>query len=457
MRAPPPRSGPPARGARASIAGRRLALRAAVAAVGAVVTLAQIAGLPAPTRAAADAPPAALAGFPDFEIVESAPVETTLDHADVRNAHEVWLEMIRGARRSLDFAEFYASSAPGEPLEDVIAAIEGAATRGVRVRFIGDKRFFSVYPETYARLAAREGVAVRRIDFGRIAGGVLHAKYFLVDGEQTFLGSQNFDWRALEHIQELGVRVRDERFTRVLQDLFEQDWGWSRDIGDSAADGAAGGEGARAIDAFAPIPRRYDVPLSVPGIPSDSLAFTPVMSPTGKIPDETLWDEPRLVALIDSAETDVCVQLLTYRPVSGRTYYATLENALRRAAARGVRVRLLVADWCKRASTIPYLKSLTLVPNVSVRMVTIPEWSGGFIPYARVVHAKYLVTDGRAAWIGTSNWESDYFHESRNVGVVVQSGRIGAVLSRFFEDGWGSPYAYDVDPLAEYAAPRIGE
>lgn len=45
-----------------------------------------------------------------IELVESWPVETTLDQPDLRDADVVWKEMIERARRSIDFAEFYASS-----------------------------------------------------------------------------------------------------------------------------------------------------------------------------------------------------------------------------------------------------------------------------------------------------------------------------------------------------------
>ena len=68
-----------------------------------------------------------------------------------------------------------------------------------------------------------------------------------------------------------------------------------------------------------------------------------------------------------------------------------------------------------------------------------------------------MVVDGRAAWIGTSNWEKDYFYESRNVGVIVESAKIGDILTRFFDGNWGSEYAYGVDPAVEYTVPRIGE
>lgn len=393
-----------------------------------------------------------IAGFPDLEIVESAPVETTLDHADIRNAAEVWLEMIRGATSSLDIAEFYASDDPvdaDDPLDRVVAAIEAAAQRGVRVRFLSSSSFFKTYPHIIDRLRASIGAGaatsgVLLLDFKAVAGGVLHAKYFIVDGEVVFLGSQNFDWRALVHIQELGVRVRDRAVATAYSAVFDVDWCTA--LAQSGARDACTG---RTVAATFPVTKSM--------APGERAVLTPVASPERFLPSGVPWDEPRLVALLDSAATSVAVQLLSYKPVSEGGYYDVLDGALRRAAARGVQVRLLCADWCKRPSTIPYLKSLAVVPNLEVRLLTVPQASSGFIPYARVIHSKYMIVDGRAAWIGTSNWERDYFHESRNVGLLIESERIAAILDRFFARGWESTYAYPVDPAADYTPPRIGE
>jgi phosphatidylserine/phosphatidylglycerophosphate/cardiolipin synthase-like enzyme len=185
---------------------------------------------------------------------------------------------------------------------------------------------------------------------------------------------------------------------------------------------------------------------------------TPVLSPTGWLPDSTLWDLPRLVDLIDRAQTSVRVQLLSYRTTGrDKDFFEALDNAFRRAAARGVQVQLLLADWSKRPGTIEDLKSLEVLPNVDVKLVTIPQWSGGFIPFARVVHAKYLVVDGTLGWVGTSNWEKSYFHTSRNVGLVVEGAPFAAQLDAFFLRTWNHAYATPVDPGAEYQAPRIGE
>jgi phosphatidylserine/phosphatidylglycerophosphate/cardiolipin synthase-like enzyme len=386
----------------------------------------------------------AQADSPSFELVESAPVETILDHAAIRNTAEVWLETLRGATRTIDVAAFYTSNAPGEPLEAIIAEIEGAAARDVQVRYLGEEKFYRIYPETLDRLAARPNVEVRRLATARLMGGVMHAKYFVVDARVVCVGSANFDWRSLRHIQEIGVRIESPAVASAFLEVFGMDWA------------LAGGRSERAADAFR-LPGSVGFPVALAVGGADSVRITPVFSPGGWLPRPELWDEPRLVELLDGARREIALQLLTYSPVSDGRYYERLENALRRAAARGVSVRILLSDWVKRPRTLPFVKSLGLVPSVAVRLVTIPESSGGFIPYARVAHAKYVLVDRARGWIGTSNWEEDYFTRSRNAGVVFDGGSTGETLHAFFETGWNSPYADDLRPEVEYAAPRISE
>lgn len=45
-----------------------------------------------------------------------------------------------------------------------------------------------------------EGVNVRRVNFGRLTGGILHSKFWIVDRKHVFLGSANLDWRALTQV-----------------------------------------------------------------------------------------------------------------------------------------------------------------------------------------------------------------------------------------------------------------
>jgi phosphatidylserine/phosphatidylglycerophosphate/cardiolipin synthase-like enzyme len=190
----------------------------------------------------------------------------------------------------------------------------------------------------------------------------------------------------------------------------------------------------------------------------EAVRVWPAFSPAGLVPEEELLELPRMLEWISEARERVSVQVLTYRTAGyGGEYFGELEDALRAAAARGVEVRLLVADWGKRRGTIEGLKSLQLIPGIEVLMVTIPPASGGHIPFARVVHSKCLLVDGARAWVGSSNWEGSYFYKGRNVGLFVEGSAFGAALERRFSATWSSEYAAAVDPCVDYEVPRIGD
>jgi phosphatidylserine/phosphatidylglycerophosphate/cardiolipin synthase-like enzyme len=371
----------------------------------------------AATPARADKPPR-------LDLVESWPIETTLDHADIPDAGAVWLEMIAGAKKSLELGEFYFTSQPGSSLEPVLKAVEAAAARGVNVRILADAKFAKREAATLARLEANPKIAVRRYDMEGLTHGVLHAKYFLVDRKEVFFGSQNFDWRALTHIQELGIRTDAPDVVHALADVWDTDWAI-----------AGGGDKTRRVAT----PNAYTFPEKVGDV---SVSF--VASPKGLLPDESMWDLPRLVAMIDGAKKSVRVQVLTYQAIEKEGTWDELEAPLRRAAARGVEVELLVADWSRRVPTLDGLKTLAAVPHVHVKMMAIPPWSGGNIPFARVVHAKYMVVDGERAWVGTSNWEKGYFYGSRNVGIIVEGKPFAERLDRFFTGNFAGTYAVPV-------------
>ncbi len=383
-------------------------------------------------------------GFANFEIVESIPIETDFDYPDILNTSEVWLEMINGAKRTLDIEQFYISTQSGEPLEEIIQAIIEAGKRGVNVRIIADGGMHKTYPETLDKLSKEKNIEVRLINYRQISGGVQHAKYFIVDGKAVFIGSQNFDWRALKHIFELGFRIVDENAAKIFTDVFEIDWKLSSNDTTITKEQIV-------------LRKKYNVPLIMTDN-QDTIKYFPTFSSIGYIPDENLWDEKHITGLIDRAEKELFFHVLTYSPVSSRnSYYAEIDNALRRAAVRGVKVHVMTSDWSKRKPVIFYLKSLSLVPNITVKMSTIPEWSGGYIPFARVDHRKYLLIDDNFCWLGTSNWEKSYFHAGRNLGVVVESSKINKTLKDIYLKSWNGPYSYEIKPEIDYSPPKVGE
>ena len=378
--------------------------------------------------------------------VESVPVETDLDLPELPDAPGVWLDLVEGAEHSLDVFTFYFSPNPDgvDRLNPILAAIEARAAAGVRVRLLSDRRFHQTYPETSDRLGQVAGIEARLFDGEAAWGsGVLHAKGMIIDERRFFLGSQNWDWRSLEHIHELGALVEHAAMAGDLGRIYALDWA------------LAGGEPAPAVrDAVPDTPEWTPVrALELPG--GEVCEAVLAASPPHALPPGVPWDLPLLIDQIDTARERVRLQLLSYNPGDrDGGWWGDLDNALRRAAARGCEVQLIFSNWAKRAYMLPHIQSLAVLPRIEVRFTSIPEWSGGFVPYARVEHAKYATCDGRALWLGTANGSRDYFHQSRNVSLFLRGEGCAAAADHFFARSWGSSYAETVDPCGEYEAPR---
>jgi phosphatidylserine/phosphatidylglycerophosphate/cardiolipin synthase-like enzyme len=377
----------------------------------------------APAKAPSSAPEE------DIELVESVPLETEriLGHADIRNAKDVWPQMIDRATKTLDFEEFYLSDtdeagAGGKSgLTPTLDALDRAHKRGVKIRVVADAVMAPKYPATLDRLRSF-GAEVRIIDCKPRYGGVQHAKFFVVDGTDAFVGSQNFDWRALDHIQEMGVRLHSAAYAGALSDVFATDWGLA--------------------DPKTPSTFRVHEHSVPPGF---------FASPAPWLPDNQAADLPHIVALLDGAKTHVDLQVLTYSTtMRDKSTFTTLDDALRRAAGRGVKVRVMVSSWGVKPGSheLASVQALATVPNIEVHSFTIPPFSGGDIPFARVAHSKFLIIDDTTAWVGTSNWEGDYFTKTRNVAVVTSSPKVVTPLKSVFVTDWGSPMAATVAPRA---------
>jgi len=377
----------------------------------------------------------------DFEIVESVPLETELDNPDIRNTTEVWLEMLQAARHTIDIEQFYISNQENSALEKVLRVLEARAAEGVTVRIIVDARMAETYPDPLERLGSRPNIVTRKTAAFHSHQGVQHSKFFIVDQEQVFIGSQNFDWRALQHIHEIGLCIRHAAFAQAMTDLFNLDWQQAH-TGELQSLQSTG------------IPQWYQVNVT----DQDPIQFFASASPPANYPTPFIGDEQAILQTISEARERICIQLLSYTPSTAqKEYYAALDNALRQAALRGVKVQLLFSDWCQKPYEMPYLKSLTVLPNITVKLSTIPEYSGGYIPYARVEHCKYMLVDDQYVWVGTSNWKRNYFYGSRNLGVVVISPAVNRILSRVFSHSWQGPYSWVIEPDKEYQPKQYGE
>ncbi|AMO97557.1 phospholipase D family protein [Collimonas fungivorans] len=382
-------------------------------------------------------------GIPGYELVHTAPVETTLATPDLREPLQVWSEMFDGAKQQIVLGQFYVASQPGAAFEQVIARLAVAGARGVRIRFLMEEKgkFASDMP-TIERLKQIPNLEFRYLDYSKLTGnGIIHAKYMVVDGSSAYVGSQNFDWRSFAHIHETGLRITDAMVVSQLQKIFEHDW-----------------------HAQELIAQGKEVPKLNQGVKSanDQQAAFLVASPNAFNPPGVGDSETELPKLLAAAKSEVRIQLLDYAPLSygpnhTRPYYAVIDNAIRAALARGVKVKLMVSNWNTEKPALAYLKSLALLPGMEIKIVTLPQASSGFIPFARVIHSKTMEIDGQVAWIGTSNWSGGYLDLSRNLEIVLRNEKMAKRIGDLHQQTWDSAYAQPIDVMKDYPKPVKGK
>ena len=124
-------------------------------------------------------------------------------------------------------------------------------------------------------------------------------------------------------------------------------------------------------------------------------------------PIETALGDPTLpdaagvwCAMIDSARTSIDLEQFYVSASPGEALDLVLVS-LRRAAARGVRVRLLVDTRMHRTYPQP-TDSLAQLPHITVRTLSMGTLGG-------VQHAKYFIVDGARFFLGSQNfdWQPD--------------------------------------------------
>ncbi len=366
-------------------------------------------------------------------VATTIPVETTLKYDGNAKAYKVWIDAIKNAKKSIDFSEFYLTGKDRWPLSPVVEEIVNAAKRGVKIRFLVDVKMLKNSKELLDYFSKIPGIKITVFNWKHLTGGINHSKYFIVDDKICFVGSQNFDWRALKHIHETGILTDEPHIVKALSLIFNADWNYNN------GDRSAYKKLSKKRVSF-----RKDIFLT--GSPQEFL------------PDGMRFSLEQLLEMIDGAKKEIKIQLLNYSTyVHGKNLrFDTISKALINAGKRGVKVRLMVSDWNLRKPGIESIKELSKAKNVDVKFVHIPvSKKEGFIPYARVIHSKVVIIDGKEGWVGTSNFGYDYFYSSRNVEVVFRIKKIIDQLNRNFEQLWNSQYAHILKPKVEYKQPKV--
>lgn len=167
------------------------------------------------------------------------------------------------------------------------------------------------------------------------------------------------------------------------------------------------------------------------------------------------------LALIAQAQVSLDIQSFQ---LGDDTTGHQLLRALRDAAARGVRVRLLLDDFhttgmdalLLAAAAQPGMELRLYNPFGSGRDSTAGRWLVLALDFDRLnhrMHNKLFVADGRVAIVGGRNLADEYFRRSGEANFfdfdLLCAGPVVAELGHHFDLFWNSPLAYPVQALAD--------
>lgn len=165
------------------------------------------------------------------------------------------------------------------------------------------------------------------------------------------------------------------------------------------------------------------------------------------------------MALIDAAQKTLDIQ---YYAIHADETTDRMFDALRAAAARGVRIRILLDDFNTVGKNAQVLK-LAFEKNIELRLFNpLPGGRGSLFfrilgslkdvdRIQRRMHNKIFVADNAVAITGGRNLGETYFGQGESTNFidadVLAAGRIARELSKSFDQYWNNPLAYPVQSL----------
>lgn len=408
----------------------------------------------------------------DHQIVQSMPEGLDLNDppdSGIIATHDSLINMVESAKRTLRVASFYwwltppaqfdgrPSSLPGRMLMD---AITRATARGVQLEVVLDKSGRKDMNNPDDVEALKKIGKVKFLNMTRLLhSGVVHSKFMIADNETLYVGSSNFDWRSYLQIKEIGITFK--RCPDLAQDL-DKIFRTYMLMADSER-----------VPSQLSADLRTQINLKSPYVIEDHKFFLAASPPSFNGANDTTGRTDDIVGLLhvlEKARHRIDISVMNYSPrvefVWPHKYWPRIDDALRRAAIeRRVQIRLLFSNWTdSKPIERAWYRSLNAIQSpelrgggIHVKLFQVPAFNDfqKSIPFARVKHDKYMVTES-GLYIGTSNWTPDYFISTCGVGVVIEptvqtkgSGGTATgvikVMQEVFERDFNSQYAHELD------------
>ncbi|GMS79188.1 hypothetical protein PENTCL1PPCAC_1363, partial [Pristionchus entomophagus] len=395
---------------------------------------------------------------------------------------DCWLRLIQSAKEEIVIGSYYWSLLMNETADctddlgyskngqQIFDGLMDAAKRGIAIRIaMNEPSGEYTYNEPYAlRDVNPEKVQVRGLNFSKwFPGyGLLHTKSWAVDGKHSYVGSVNFDWRSLTQVKEIGMAVFNcPCIAEDVKRMIDVYW-------------YMGAENAVLPEKWAPeyaTNANKDAPYMVPRQVGPPTAVHFSSSPAALDACNRDNDIDNMIRMIDEAQEFVYLAVMDYAPATMYTiphhYYTALQDALVRAAMeRYVEVRFMMSKW---DHTIPnqyaFLHALDKFNDgmpckgrsgpcgngqINARVFEIPNVGYESIPYSRVQHNKYFVTE-KSVYIGTSNWLADYWISMGGIGMGIRSAEEGkeeqlvTKMREIYLRDWNSKYA---TPISQFTS-----
>ncbi|XP_008200312.2 5'-3' exonuclease PLD3 isoform X2 [Tribolium castaneum] len=396
-------------------------------------------------------------------LVESIPEGLTFNNSIVHTStFETWFNLIQSAESSIEIASFYwtlrqsevypdPSSVKGEIIFQ--ALLKAGTDRKISIKIAQNSPTQDNPNVDTELLVKRKAAQVRSLNFAKLlGGGVLHTKFWIIDRKHVYIGSANMDWRALTQVKEMGLVINNcSCLAEDLGKVFDVYW-------------KLGEDGARIPDQW-PSNLSTNINVNTPmnlTLSNETFQTYISSSPLSFNPSGRTNDIDALLSVIKHAEKFIYIAVMDYFPLTIYTpkikFWPKIDDALKTAAIEHhVKVKMLISWWNhSRSSEDNFLKSLASInlayPRVliEVRRFIVPSnKEQAKIPFARVNHNKYMVTDN-TAFIGTSNWSGDYFIDTAGVSFVLHDpvfdrngteATLRSELQAVFERDWNSNYS----------------
>lgn len=393
----------------------------------------------------------------EIVLLESIPEGLEFNSSTIHTSiFQAWLSLMDEARSSIDIASFYwtltnedtgthdPTAYQGETILKKLAELSGKLSVRIAVNTPQGSQ-----PQNDLKLLNDSGADIRTVNMRELTSGVLHTKFWVVDKKHIYIGSANMDWRSLTQVKELGAVVYNcSCLATDLGKIFEAYWflGESQSIPSPWP------------ASFSTIYNK-DTPLQLPLNNTPSRVYLSSSPPSfcaaGRTPDLQ-----SILSVMKDAQSFIYIAVMNYLPTMEfshpKRYWADIDTQLRQLAyEKRIKVRLLISCWASTQPVMfPFLKSLASVYDpkskldIQVRLFVVPASpKQKEIPFARVNHNKYMVTD-KVAYIGTSNWSGDYFVSTAGSALVVNQttsqspeSTIQSQLQAVFERDWNSDYS----------------